>query len=463
MVPLTGRDSLDAGAEIPQWGSYRSPIFNLLVEQGWDALEFQPRAVASLRADLRRRSKRHGTGEFVLPHAYLFAGPSGCGQEEAFVLLAASALCSDPCDVRRGEDPAETMTSSPEVLPEEDLPCGEDSTGPSPCWQCPDCKQVLAGVHPEVEIHEPEGNTYLVDFIRERAVAPSKYSAGGRRRYVLLREAERLSAPAANALLRTIEEPLGEVTFVLAASPDRDAVLPTLASRCVEVNFTPVSAKRLVDLLVRAGFQRDSVEAVAWGHDASLEAVAQAARWKSQAGFPREATLLLVQLLTDPAANPLEIAGLLHERIQEVVEEARKSIDAELEQATRSEKELGLDAASGRARVLRDSRHRRMRRLETTLCGQVVTSCESLALACGLIAAGLLSRARLSLGYLGDEAAQVVDSLAASSLSSLDSDSYLRRIGSLARRARSQLTLNPRVDLWLDGLATLLRESVSAG
>ncbi len=463
MVPLTGKESIETGAEIPPWGSYRSPIFSLLVERGWDALEFQPRAVASLRADLRRRPRRHGSGEFVLPQAYLFAGPTGCGQEEAFVLLAASALCSDSCDVRPAVDSAETIFPSPEALPEGGPPSGEDSTGPSPCWQCQDCKQVLAGVHPDVEIHEPEGNTYLVDFIRERVVAPSKYSSGGRRRYVLLREAERLSAPAANALLRTIEEPLGEVTFVLAASPDRDAVLPTLASRCVEVNFTPVSAKLLVDLLVQAGFQRDSVEAVAWGQDASLEAAAQAARWRAQADFPRAATLLLVELLTDPAANPLEIAGLLHERIQEVVEEARKSIDAEIEEAARSEKEVGLDAATGRTRVLRDSRHRRMRRLETTLCGQVVTSCESLALACGLIAAGLPSKARLSLGYLGEEAARAVDSLAASSLSPLGSGRYLRRMCSLARRARSQLALNPRVDLWLDGFATQLRESVAGG
>lgn len=417
------------------WGSYRSPILPLLLDRGWDALDFQPRARDILVADLRVWAQSPPEVGRSLPNAYAFFGPSGCGQEEAFVLLASSVLCSRPVDW---------------------------SGAPSPCRQCRNCRLVVGGSHPDAAILEPEGNTYLVEFIRERVVSESKYSgAGGGRRFVLLRESERLSPAASNALLRTVEEPLGRVTFVLVASPDRDAILPTLTSRCRGIAFFPIPPARLAELLIAAGYDPERVEAGIAASDGSLEGASQAAETGSYVEFTMRVAQLIRPVFYDASVNPYEVSGMLRESIDSVIDEARSILDSEIEEARDYDEELGLGTESGPAQVLRVSRQRRLRRLETALCRRVVTVCESLALACGLLSSGLAAEAARRLDHLGGEPAKDIEFLAAAPASGGYSAEYLDRIAALALKSRASLVLNPRTDLWLDGLITELSEIVT--
>ena len=100
---------------------------------------------------------------------------------------------------------------------------------------------MLEGLHPDVEVVAPEGN-----FIRKEEITEINLHAVYRpyearaKVYVFL-EADSFNAEAANAFLKTLEEPPDHVHFILVTDrPER--VLPTIASRCQPVAFTSVPA-----------------------------------------------------------------------------------------------------------------------------------------------------------------------------------------------------------------------------
>jgi DNA polymerase-3 subunit delta' len=148
-------------------------------------------------------------------HAYLFSGPPGAGKAETALAFAAGLACPD-----RG------------------------------CGDCQTCRRVLEGLHPDVEVIAPEGN-----FIRKEEITDINLHAAYRpyearaKVYVFL-EADSFNAEAANAFLKTLEEPPGHVHFILVTDrPER--MLPTIASRCQPVAFSAVPAPALAADLVR--------------------------------------------------------------------------------------------------------------------------------------------------------------------------------------------------------------------
>ena len=151
-------------------------------------------------------------------HAYLFSGPTGVGKSEAAIAFAAGLACAD-----KG------------------------------CGACSTCRRVLEGLHPDVEVVAPEGN-----FIRKEEITEINLHAAYRpyearaKAYVFL-EADSFNAEAANAFLKTLEEPPGHVHFILVTDrPER--LLPTIASRCLPVSFSPVPAPTIAaDLTGRFG------------------------------------------------------------------------------------------------------------------------------------------------------------------------------------------------------------------
>lgn len=149
-------------------------------------------------------------------HAYLFAGPSGVGKTEAALAFAAGLVCGD-----------------------------------GGCGTCSTCRRVQEGLHPDVDIVAPEGNFILVDAVREinYQAAYRPYEAGARAKVYVLLEAEKLTGEAANAFLKTLEEPPTHVHFILVT--DRPERLPaTVVSRCQSVTFTAIAAPVLAGVLV---------------------------------------------------------------------------------------------------------------------------------------------------------------------------------------------------------------------
>ena len=122
-------------------------------------------------------------------------------------------------------------------------------------------KRALRGFHPDLSEIEPEGQFTTIGQVREVVrLAASRPFEGERRVFVL--RADTLNVQAANALLKTLEEPEGGAVFVLLAA-SREGVLPTIASRAQTVRFDPVSRGEISSFLMERGHSEDEARLAA--------------------------------------------------------------------------------------------------------------------------------------------------------------------------------------------------------
>ncbi len=145
------------------------------------------------------------------------------------------------------------------------------SRAPDACGHCTVCRRIARGVHADVLMIEPgETGSIKVDQARA-AIERSAYRPfEGRRRVVIVDDADAMEASAQNALLKTLEEPPAASTFVLVTSRP-DLLLPTVRSRCQRVRFGPVSPGDIAQLLMRDhGFAENDAHAAAALAEGSL-------------------------------------------------------------------------------------------------------------------------------------------------------------------------------------------------
>lgn len=134
-----------------------------------------------------------------------------------------------------------------------------------PCGECPSCLKVARGTHPDVRMVQPEASKSGRDAVlkidqirelqREAVLAPME----GRAKIFLLREVDRANLTAANALLKTLEEPPGQVVLLLTSARPH-AVLPTIVSRCQTIQLRPLPLD-LVAQALRTRWQADPQQA----------------------------------------------------------------------------------------------------------------------------------------------------------------------------------------------------------
>jgi DNA polymerase-3 subunit delta' len=145
-----------------------------------------------------------------LRHAYLFTGPQGVGRRTLALRLAQAINCPQP-------------------------PAPGD-----PCRACRTCKQIEQMQHPDLSIvqAEAEGGTLKVEQVRElqRSLALTPYAA--RYRVAILLRFEEAHPSAANALLKTLEEPAPQVVLAVTAE-SAEALLSTIVSRCEVLRLRP--------------------------------------------------------------------------------------------------------------------------------------------------------------------------------------------------------------------------------
>lgn len=201
----------------------------------------------------------------ALPHAYLMAGVAGIGKSAFAQALAAALLCEAKWE-------SKTEANATQARPAEVSGAGSVSAVRQPrlaCGQCPACVWTLAGHHPDLRLIEPfvddEGKaTRDIRIEQIRSLADFLAVGGHRsgRRLVIIDPADALNAPAANALLKTLEEPGEGVVFLLLT--DRPDALPaTIRSRC-RLLFLPAPALGQASAWVQGETGCSAAEATQW-------------------------------------------------------------------------------------------------------------------------------------------------------------------------------------------------------
>ena len=182
-------------------------------------IQGQPHALDTLRGFIK--SAR-------IPRAMIFAGPSGVGKATAALEFAKTLNC---------------------------LNGGEDN-----CGVCQNCTHIDAKTHPDIIFADfacqaalrgeelEKQQTIRVDTIRALTAASQQRPAMAKWKVYIIDSAEKLLEEGANALLKFIEEPPQNTVWILVSSK-REAMLPTIKSRCQTINFMPLADDIIIKIL----------------------------------------------------------------------------------------------------------------------------------------------------------------------------------------------------------------------
>ena len=252
----------------------------------WQDLRDQERVVARLQKAIERDR---------VPHAYLFSGPPGAPMYDAAIALA-SALS---CQRARGEG------------------CAADAAD-----RCEACAKIAAGIHPDVVTLAREGAAQIVpiESVRNQVIARMGLPPHeGEVRVFIVEEATSMAPPAANALLKTLEEPPARTLFVLCTTAP-EQLLPTIRSRCQRVRFggggavasdaDPARAERVAGL---------GAELAADRHDPSLPSRIAEGKGDAAPVLVAAAQLLHARAHAAAAQNDLDAARRAAARAQAIL------------------------------------------------------------------------------------------------------------------------------------------------
>ncbi|MEE8328607.1 MAG: DNA polymerase III subunit delta' [Thermodesulfovibrionia bacterium] len=158
-----------------------------------------------------------------LAHAYLFTGEDGIGKKLTAINLAKM------------------------------LNCAQNTASPTPhtidcCDECPSCIKIDRKIHPDVHLISPDNGQIKIGTIRKLGDSLSYKAFEGKWKIAIIDNADTLNQSAANAFLKTLEEPPHKsLLFLISSMPE--LIPSTIRSRCQRINFLPLPHKEMDELL----------------------------------------------------------------------------------------------------------------------------------------------------------------------------------------------------------------------
>lgn len=227
-----------------------------------------------------------------LGHAYLITGPDHVGKTTLCRLLAQAMNCE--------RAPAER-----------------------PCGQCRTCRLIAADRHPDVQLIAPEVSgrgklTLKIEVIRELQQDLNLSAFEARTKVAILQRFDAATDGAANAFLKTLEEPPGNVLLLLTAN-DADTLLPTIASRCRTLNLRPLPTDLIEEsLATRWQVKADDAHLLAHLADGRLGWAVQAAQDNSVLDARRAHLQQLYAALDGRRVARFDVADKLSRKAEEL-------------------------------------------------------------------------------------------------------------------------------------------------
>lgn len=156
-----------------------------------------------------------------LAHAYLFIGPRAVGKSETALAIARLLNCEDNTDAGHS----------------------------SGCGECPACRKIDAGQHPDVTLLDAgEEESIKIAAIREVIQRLQLRPYEARKKVIVIKDAELMTQESGNAFLKTLEEPPKD-TVILLTTSSPELLLSTTKSRCQHVNFFPAARAAVAQTL----------------------------------------------------------------------------------------------------------------------------------------------------------------------------------------------------------------------